>query len=64
MLYYSHKARQSAIKNIDKCIAAIYDTTKDELEFSTAMDTIKHLKDMRKVIETEDALPEIDTTEE
>lgn len=54
MLYYSHEARQSAIENINKCIAAIYDTTEDELEYSTAMDTIKHLKDMRKVIETED----------
>ena len=54
MLYYSHKARQSAIKNIDKCIAAIYDTTEDELEFSIAMDTIKHLKDLRAVIPAED----------
>lgn len=54
MLYYSHKARQSAIKNIDKCIAAIYDTTEDELEFSIAMDTIKHLKDLRAVITAED----------
>lgn len=54
MLYYSHKARQSAIENINKCIAAIYDTTANELEYSIAMDTIKHLKDMRKVIETED----------
>lgn len=32
MLYYSHEARQSAIKNINKCIAAIYDTTEDELK--------------------------------
>lgn len=54
MLYYSHKARKSAIKNIDKCIAAIYDTTEDELEFSIAMDTIKHLKDLRAVITAED----------
>lgn len=54
MLYYSHEARQSAIKNINKCIAAIYDTTEDELEYSTAMDTIKHLKDLRDVIIAED----------
>lgn len=54
MLYYSHEARQSAIENINKCIAAIYDTTEDELEYSIAMDTIKHLKDLRVVITAED----------
>lgn len=54
MLYYSHKARKSAIENIDKCIAAIYDTTEDELEFNIAMSTIKHLKDLRAVITAED----------
>lgn len=54
MLYYSHKARKSAIENIDKCIAVIYNTTEDELEFSIAMDTIKHLKDLRAVITAED----------
>lgn len=54
MLYYSHKARKSAIENIDKCIAAIYDTTEDELEFNIAMSAIKHLKDLRAVITAED----------
>lgn len=54
MLYYSHRARKSAIENVDKCIAAIYDTTEDGLEFSVAMDTIKHLKDLRNVITAED----------
>lgn len=54
MLYYSHEARRSAIENINKCIAAICDTTEDELEYSIAMDTIKHLKDLRAVITAED----------
>lgn len=53
MLYYSKEARLSAIQNINKCIEAILNV-EDQLEFQVALDTVGHLSDMRKVLETED----------
>lgn len=54
MLYYSHEARQSAITDINKCIHSLYETTDETLDFNTVTNIVCRLKDLRKVIITED----------
>ena len=54
MMYYSHEARESAIKDIRSIIKTLGEVKSGELDYLTYRGTIKYLNDLIEQIEKED----------